>query len=527
MRIPKGCVHASVWPAVPTGATYTSEILASARYAGTQLRDHLVNHFDIEQVQGNLFALGAGSFVDRTFGGDVDPESIVRHRTPFTFFASFLCTGDEEAWMASLVAGDAALAQRFMPPTRAGRLSVQSYRICPECVAHDRQNFGVGHWHVLHQIPALFRCPWHRVALHDRCEGCGASLGGPRLLRLPGDRCRKCNSEVTTRDSQHVCSPGYEAFEALVVRANDGRAPEVRPLIRIRIMDRIIFRRLGAQGVPDVMQKFLASWGVSSAKDLEPLLGCAVSERLLVGLFRGVDAGCSRYLQAAALAFALQHSTAEDIQACMMGEYGSDGPEELFAGCGAKFIAPTLVRELCRLAAEVGYPMEAARGLADGQSPRKLAALVAPKVTERFLDLLATDVRACYKEQISKRAAQAKRRQPFSREVARACISAVMLKGAKTRREIFIADPAAYRWLRKHDSVWLDQVMPRLNVWTHWTCKKAGLAAVREALIAAVHGGANTRALLRAKSDAAYRFALKHDAEWLDGVLPSRRKSRP
>ncbi|WP_343639702.1 hypothetical protein [Roseateles sp.] len=292
-------------------------------------------------------------------------------------------------------------------------------------------------------------------------------------------------------------------------------------------MDRVIFRRLGARGVQEAVQRFLESWGADSAKDLERMLGCAVSERLLLGLFRGVDAGCSRYLQGAALAFALQHSTAEDRQVCMTRECGFDGPEELFADGGAKYSAPALVRDLCRLAGEAGYPVAAARGLADGRSPRQLATLVAPKVTERFLGLLPIDVNARYKELLSELSARAPCRMPLTQEAVRERISAKIHQGCMTRTQLFMADSSAYKWALRNDSVWLDQVLPRSKERRRPTWREAGQAVIRRTLIAAIREGVDTRTLLRAKRSAAYKAALQNDAEWLDCVLALRRKRRP
>lgn len=515
MNGPIDHAEAAAWPAVPGDATFLSEFLASARYSGSLPKYHAKRYFEVSQYQGNLFAFGAGAFVERAFGGHTDPEWIVRHRSPFTIFASLLSAGDEAAWLTSLIAGDQATARAFRPATKTGRLTASSYRSCGECVANDRSAFGVGHWHVLHQIPALTRCPLHRVELHDQCGACGAPLGGPRLGRLPGDRCIRCGSAATAAKDSMRISRGYEALEALMVRAADGEAPELRPAVRMRIMDRIIFRRLGEHGIQRAVQAFLAAWEVDAAGDLERVLGCVVSERLLVGLFSGIDTGCSRYLQMAVVAFALQHATPEDLEVCLTGEHCGDGIEDLFQQHLESYADPDLVRELCRTAAEVGFPMKGARALAAGKFPRELAA---PNAINRFLESLPTIANArC----LDTRVARALGRAPLTRNVVRERIICALSAGCTTRWQLQRVASPSYKWALRNDSEWLDQVLPSPSKCAHRSWGSAGRAAVREALLAAMKEGANTRSLLLGRRFRAYQWAAKNDAEWLDLQIAS------
>lgn len=514
----------SAWPAVPIDATYTSEILASARYAGSTLSDHVQKYLDVSVFQGNIFASGAGAFGDRAFGEHVDPEVIVRRRTPFTFFASFLSADDEAAWMSALVAGDQEATRRLLPSTRAGRLVAPSPRVCRECLNFDQWHFGVGHWHVLHQVPGLTRCPWHRAVLHDRCGACGATLGGTRSNRLPGDPCRRCGSEETSRFPLHRDSPGYDALEALTVRATVGDAPELRPLIRMRLVDRILFRRLGEDAIREAMRHFLASWHVDSAAELGPMLGCTVSERLLLGLFRGIEAGCSRYLQAAVLAFALRHATTADLEACMMAESASDDPGDLFMDRRMEKADLLLMREFCQRAAEVGYPIAGARALAAGASARAVMkrGLAAPNTTNRFLASFPEAIQALYRACLSaKRTGRRTRLTPTTdREVIRERVASALQSGCTTRWQLLLVDQAAYSWSRRHDSAWLDQILPAPNRAEHRSWCKVDPLEIRRILVATIKEGARTRTLLGKRRRSAYRWALKHDSEWLDSVIP-------
>jgi hypothetical protein len=292
----------------------------------------------------------------------------------------------------------------------------------------------------------------------------------------------------------------------------------------MRIVDRIVFRRLGERGVQEAVRPFLAAWGADSPGDLERSLGCAVSERLLVSLFSGIDSGSSRYLQAAVLAFALQHATKEDLAMCIAGEHGSSGAQDLFVCNTAKTWTSAFVRDLCRLAADAGYPVEGARALAAGQSTRRVAA---PNLTRRFLGSLQAVSIDCHRDLVASRAAHAAKKTPWTRELARAKISAALRKGCSTRSNLCALEESAYRWSIKHDATWLDQTLPRFIEFRQRSWKEAGTAATRDALMAAIQEGARTRTLLRSRLSGAYRFALKHDATWLNSVVTSKRNRRP
>lgn len=40
-------------------------------------------------------------------------------------------------------------------------------RICFECFNQDTENTGVATWYLIHQLPGVFICPWHKTTLHD------------------------------------------------------------------------------------------------------------------------------------------------------------------------------------------------------------------------------------------------------------------------------------------------------------------------------------------------------------------------
>ena len=49
--------------------------------------------------------------------------------------------------------------------------------------------YGVGYWHVVHQVPGLRRCPQHGLPLSGSCADCGQSRRTLNDLALPGPVC--------------------------------------------------------------------------------------------------------------------------------------------------------------------------------------------------------------------------------------------------------------------------------------------------------------------------------------------------
>ncbi|MEE1673716.1 TniQ family protein [Agarivorans aestuarii] len=60
-------------------------------------------------------------------------------------------------------------------PNMKGRLSthVQRWRWCPECVSEDEAEYGVPYFHRDHQLPGVFHCQKHQMALTSSCPECG------------------------------------------------------------------------------------------------------------------------------------------------------------------------------------------------------------------------------------------------------------------------------------------------------------------------------------------------------------------
>lgn len=520
--------HVPLWPDVPDDATFVSEILAGGRFSCLTTQEMARQFFGVAQLRESAFAMHAGRFAE-ALGGSFSAEQIIRKRTPFQLFASFLTCHDEQRWLSALAAGDGAVASALSPPTRVGRLFAAAYRLCPECMDEDTKSYGVGHWHVIHQVPAIARCPRHQIALHDECGNCGIPLGATRLHTLPGDRCRVCRSHRSAGYLPTSLSDGYRAFELLVVRALDGQAAELRPLTRVRLIHRMIYQRAGASGLQHAVELFLKFWSVRSTEELGALLGCAVSEQKLLSLFRGAESGTSRSLQAAVVAFALSHASADEIADCSQYPAGNCALE-MFASEATADADPQLLSELCELAMQTGYPIEGARELAQGQSAGWVSkmGLAAPEVTRRFLLMVSEDQQQRYEIRSSQRKRpRAKRPSELAdaRDVMRTRIKEALQNGCQSRVQLLKLDSTAYKWSRRNDQAWLDEALPRVSRKGKKIKSKYGPDAgpgVRKRILETLQAGVRNPDELGRRVPGSYRWALENDLQWLNEVLPSK-----
>lgn len=90
-------------------------------------------------------------------------------------------------------------------------------RWCNSCCRHDKEEFGLPLWHVIHQVPYLHHCPIHWEPLLVTCETCNSPLDSGNSWRLPGDSCRRCGGSHF-RGKVVATSPGYLGLHSLALQ---------------------------------------------------------------------------------------------------------------------------------------------------------------------------------------------------------------------------------------------------------------------------------------------------------------------
>jgi len=401
-----------------------------------------------------------------------------------------------------------------------GALTAKHFRLCPECVEADLCRYGIGHWHVAHQIPAITRCPTHGALLHDRCRQCQGPLGHCRSYQLPSDPCERCQTTKSSTIATFSDGSAYRSFESMVLRALAGSAPELRPLPRARLIDRLIFHRVGKAGIAGVVRRFLDHWGAPDVASLAAALDCKVSESRLGSLMQGTAMGTSRALLAAWVSFVVDHATPGEIAECVEGSgWTADRAPDMFGGDQSLGASPELLRLLCARATAVGYPVQAARALATGMSPRSIAnrRLASPNVTQRFLGSFDPSVQgACRPPQEAPQACTFEERI----ERARRRILDAIENGCTSRDAVRLAAYQPYRFAVKHDPAWFDSVLPRYVRCLSRTPEATLRQQFRQRILDATREGCRSRSDLKKTVSSAYAWAIHHDASWLSTVLP-------
>lgn len=109
-----------------------------------------------------------------TNGSLGSPRDLIATNTSLGGFLPYLSPTRREAVTDAIIGGDSALGL-LRVGDRASRLSrLPTLRSCRVCVELDRDVVGVGCWRVVHQLPAVWVCPYHRVPLAENQSTAGS-----------------------------------------------------------------------------------------------------------------------------------------------------------------------------------------------------------------------------------------------------------------------------------------------------------------------------------------------------------------
>jgi len=300
-------------PTFPSDATILSIHLACLRVGRCSSPQSSSNDFYGVSVNiDNQFGYRAKEFVERALAGTVPPATLIERHSMFSFFSGFLTSDVTNRWSAALVNGHPDAYRRFNSVTRDSVRRSQLLRQCPACVLEDKSKYGTGHWHVMHQIPAVHTCAIHNQILHDKCAGCGANFRVEAGWVLPGEPCIRCGHSETKPRPYAPDSEGYRAFAATISRAIRGKAPELRPEIRTLVLRRYIAKT--NLDPSELLSQFLAYWNALNLHDLEAILKCRITIKGAFKLFREGCATVSISFLTAVIAYAWEKTIESDRQ---------------------------------------------------------------------------------------------------------------------------------------------------------------------------------------------------------------------
>jgi transposase len=186
-----------------------------------------------------------GTFVDRTQGQLGSALEIIQRRTLLPYF--WAVRGDQATRQAiNALSGDRAGNLKFMLGLLTGRFgAAHPLKACPACVESDRASHEVAHWRRSHQLPSVWVCSAHGMLLQLlRCDGPSTvrydwALPSLNVLRAPANAWR-----VSTRGA-----PDQTRLQRLALISQEmvQQAPGV--LAVPRRVAAVLRRRLAAHGL--------------------------------------------------------------------------------------------------------------------------------------------------------------------------------------------------------------------------------------------------------------------------------------
>lgn len=312
---------------------------------------------------GNRYGHQAEKFVSIILRGEISAEQLIEQHSLFPFMSSLLTSDMTARWRTATARGhNGAFRPTHFSIAMRGIKSSHALRQCPTCIENDVAHFGTAHWHVCHQLPAVYFCQAHDQQLQDHCGKCGQFFDSKLALQLPGDPCPACGSRAAAASSRPpVRSAGYSAYSDLVTRTLTRDAEEISPHVRHRLMLHLI--DTAKSGGTPLLKLFLKWWSVRDLKQLEKLLKTKIKLSEAEQLFRTGYAQVSTPFLMAAIAFSWSHTSETDKNRLLSQEATET---DIFSLQLNPVDAP-LLQELENIAQRLHLPLIAAQLLSKGQ----------------------------------------------------------------------------------------------------------------------------------------------------------------
>lgn len=100
-------------------------------------------------------------FLSKSTGNDL--ENLLMHHTCFPLFATF--SSSPESLKHILLSNSGRSIANASNVAQAGLETLGGSWYCPICIEQDRENYGVGYWHLSHQVHGVVCCAVHSIQL--------------------------------------------------------------------------------------------------------------------------------------------------------------------------------------------------------------------------------------------------------------------------------------------------------------------------------------------------------------------------
>jgi hypothetical protein len=113
----------------------------------------------------------------RTHGAFGEASVLARRRTVLSFYVPFLAPDELEA-AVHVMSGPSVAHLKYRLGLLTSRFRAHHpLKACDACMAADVKDVGWAYWHLMHQAPGVWTCPWHGNPLREspfKANGVGA-----------------------------------------------------------------------------------------------------------------------------------------------------------------------------------------------------------------------------------------------------------------------------------------------------------------------------------------------------------------
>ena len=256
--------------------------LAAFRYSQTGRRDKNAVLVDLYGTAGgrkrNLFGESVATISKRAFGDLVPFRDVLLRHTFFGVYSRAMSPAASAAWSDALIAGDRShRAQKVLRNFNSSgqfHLVTRSLRSCPQCVADDIDAYGFGQWRILHQIPALFCCPEHGLALND--EVSGGVAGNVGQYALPRGKISTPANRIPW-----AASDGHSTYLHLWTQLLEGKLPVVTSHAWAAYMDVVVSRVGGIASARTEIESTIRRTWSTGIENITSLTGRHIVENFI------------------------------------------------------------------------------------------------------------------------------------------------------------------------------------------------------------------------------------------------------
>lgn len=284
----------SFFPDAPVGVSMFSRCIVYHLLSG---------HATLAQTKITLFG-SIKSYATDQFGAciskmkEVMPSCVDLHygdlletATLFGFYSAALAPSRRQIWREDQIGRRRIQMSRFFGGYAGRKLYKATPHLCTNCVLEDESNFGIGFWHLVHQIPGVHHCPRHYTLLIGACHNCGLPQASEDHWNPPSGICPCCRFRFDVRDTVSM-SDGYRNYLHLcdsVVRGEDvGLAPLQRMQIYTQAI-KIYGSGDGTLAVAGLIKHVLERWNLATLQELQAIIGSPISKDFFELAIKGRD----------------------------------------------------------------------------------------------------------------------------------------------------------------------------------------------------------------------------------------------